>query len=253
MTTDLFAAPTEQPSKNYIYPTSLYFISVSVLYLWGYWSPFDINILEYLSLTDIIKITAYPIASAFLFMALGIILSGLIGPPIKPGSRRETSIGKFFNQNLKIITLAYLALTLSLLLILPIKYSTSIVPGLLGIPLAIYADSLDPLARIIPAQRLRGVCNYMLAVLPFFAFGQGYWKAQQIINGNKFDYVISPISGLQPFGVNEPTRSPRFLGHAGDHIFLWDPQHSLMAISKTEEGKTLILRRFQENKPSPAN
>ena len=247
MINDLLATPTEQSNRTYIYPTSLYFISVSVLYLWGYWSPFDINILEYLSLTDIVKTTAYPIASAFISLAAGIILTGLTGTTPEPGSRSQTPIGRFFNKNLKRVTFLYLIVTLSLLKILPTQYSTLIVPALLDIPLAIYADNLKLLARIIPAYRLRGVCTYMLAVLPFFAFGQGYWKAQQIINGEKFDYVTSTVSGLQTLGINEPTRSPRFVGHAGDHIFLWDPQHSLMAISKTEEGKPLILRRFQAN------
>ncbi|MBC3458863.1 hypothetical protein [Pseudomonas mosselii] len=253
MTNAFLETPTEQLNRTYIYPISLYFISVSVLYLWGYWSPFDINILEYLSLTDIVKSTAYPIASAFLSMAAGIIVSGLTGNPPNPGSRSKTPVGKFFNRNLKAITIIYVIVTLSLFNTLPTKYSTIIVPALLGIPLAIYADNLNLLAGAITHYRLRGACTYMLAVLPFFAFGQGYWKAQQIINGDKFDYVISTTRGLQALGIDEPTRNPRLVGHAGDHIFLWDPQNSLLAISKIEEGKPLILRRYQANKSFPIN
>ena len=47
---------------SYLYFSSLYFIATGVLYLWGYWTPFNVNILEYMSLSDVLKTTAYSIA-----------------------------------------------------------------------------------------------------------------------------------------------------------------------------------------------
>ncbi|MEX7557260.1 hypothetical protein [Pseudomonas monteilii] len=248
MTNDSPIAPAEQSHKVYVYSISLYFISVSVLYLWGYWPPFDINILEYLSLADIVKITAYPIASAFLFMAAGIILSGITGQSHAPGSGSQTPTGKFLNRHIKSATYIYLIATLFLLLILPVKYSTIIVPLLLGIPLSIYADNINLIERFIPAYRLRGLCTYMLAILPFFSFGQGYLKSQQILDGEKFDYMIPTPSNFHTPEVTDPTRSPRLVGHVGDHIFLWNPLHSAMTISKIKEGNPLTFRRFDANK-----
>ena len=58
------SAVTKERVASYVYFGSLYFVSVGALYLWGYWSAFNINILAYLSLADVLKLTAYPIALA---------------------------------------------------------------------------------------------------------------------------------------------------------------------------------------------
>jgi len=52
------------------YWSTAYVVVVAVLYLWGYWSPFNINVLEYLSLADVVKAAAYPLASVFFLRLL---------------------------------------------------------------------------------------------------------------------------------------------------------------------------------------
>ena len=65
----------DQKTKGILaYCSSAYFFSVAALYLWGYWSPFKINILEYVSLSDVIKIAAFPIASVFILVAIGMLI-----------------------------------------------------------------------------------------------------------------------------------------------------------------------------------
>jgi len=47
-----------------IYFATSYGFVVSMLYLFGYWSTFDINILEYIKISDVIKISIYPILTS---------------------------------------------------------------------------------------------------------------------------------------------------------------------------------------------
>ena len=47
-----------------------YFILVGISYMWGYWLPFELNILAFADVTDIIKASAYP-----LLPAVGLLLT----------------------------------------------------------------------------------------------------------------------------------------------------------------------------------
>ena len=60
--------------REYGFIASFYFVVVGVLYLWGHWYSFEVNILEYISLTDIVKVTLIPIISSFLAFASGAVL-----------------------------------------------------------------------------------------------------------------------------------------------------------------------------------
>jgi hypothetical protein len=71
MATEIQAQPAKERVATYLYFSSVYAVTVGVLYLWGYWSTFGVNILEYLSLADIVKTAAYPVASVFAIMGLG--------------------------------------------------------------------------------------------------------------------------------------------------------------------------------------
>ncbi len=82
------------------YAATLYFITVGVLYLWGYWSTFGINILQYMTLGDALKMAAYPIASGFISVAVGVVLSSLTGlaRALPPGGGRNTAVGRELNR-----------------------------------------------------------------------------------------------------------------------------------------------------------
>lgn len=57
---------------SYLYFVTLFGSVIAFLYLLGYWSTFDFNILEYISISDILRITILPILFA---LSLGILTS----------------------------------------------------------------------------------------------------------------------------------------------------------------------------------
>ena len=54
-----------------------YGISVSTLYLLGYWGTFEINIFEYADISDILKISVYQLVILGFSLSLSIIIAEL--------------------------------------------------------------------------------------------------------------------------------------------------------------------------------
>lgn len=67
-TTDL----KQFPLFSFVVP---YALVTSLLYLFGYWSSFQINILEYISLPDVIKLAIYPLVIGALLSLVGFYVS----------------------------------------------------------------------------------------------------------------------------------------------------------------------------------
>lgn len=237
----------QQHVSTYIYLSSLYFVTVAALYLWGYWSPFNVNILEYLSLADIVKASAYPIASTFGFLALGAVLGEATGGrrDLPSGGGSKALPGRFFRKYRSLIGLSYIVGTLTFLFLGPSEKWQIALPVLLAIPITVFAKEWSFLRSLIPYEQPRSLCIFLFAILPFYAFGQGQMTAAAIIDGSRFEYVLPPTGSVSILVDADPTKNVRFLGHAGDFLFFWEPEKSILDISKFEDGKTLRLRRFE--------
>jgi hypothetical protein len=101
--------PISKPAGNTFYFLTIYCVSVGVLHLWGFWSKFKINILEYISVADVIRPTAYPIASVFVFLVIGAGLGELfLGRRKFPfAGGRDTATGKFLQRIVPFLIYAY--------------------------------------------------------------------------------------------------------------------------------------------------
>src|SRR5258708_17630524 len=123
------------PVSPYLYFGSLYSIGVGILYLWGYWGTFDVNVLEYLNLADVLKLTVYPIASVFVFYALGVLLGEFmfVRTSLTPGAGRDTLIGRFLNRFISSLFLLWVLGTVVLFLYGP-ESKWLLLPLLIGLP-----------------------------------------------------------------------------------------------------------------------
>ncbi|MCA3275362.1 MAG: hypothetical protein ING16_05790 [Roseomonas sp.] len=64
------------PRARFLLPP--YAVLVATLYLWAYWRSFSVDVFEHIGLTEVVKIAAYPILSAFFFSAIGVLISEVI-------------------------------------------------------------------------------------------------------------------------------------------------------------------------------
>jgi hypothetical protein len=213
-----------------------------VLYLWGYWQPFHINVLEYIGVADIVKAAVYPIASAFVFTVIGACLGQLGTDDLSPGGGADTKIGRFLRKWAAAIVGCYLILTTLLWLFGPPEKWFAL-PLLLTLPIVV---AIRPLGLFFPevrSEKARFVATFLLVALVPFAYGRGVLNANEVLAGGSYTYAASDIPGQSaPTGSNAQER-PRYVGKTGDRYVFFDPvSRSVLSIAATEL-KALGLKR----------
>ncbi len=232
---------------TYLYFSSLYFITLGTLYLWGYWSTFNVNILEYLSLADVVKATAYPIASAAIFLLLGVASGAVLAtadPRLFPtGGGRDSNVGKFLFKYSRLAAPLYVSG-----LVLVIQFGPDVkwqaLPLLIALPAYAFAIVKGFLIDVIPHTVVRLVVLLLIPLLPPLAFGHGKVQSGAIAKGSKYEFVASTIEGVNIAHDAKPAQRLRYLGHAGDFLFFIDPRSKAVVITRFDSTKSLVLVPF---------
>ena len=244
--------PIKERVSTYLYLSSLYFVTVGILYLWGYWRTFNLNILEYLSLADILKSTAYPIASAFIFFIIGVML-GIYLPQrgLQPGDGKNTRIGKFLKRWSPFLTAAYVVGIYILLFIFDSPQKWNYLPMLISIPVALLVNNNGLFESQIPPSNYRLAIILLIVALPTYSYGYGALNAAKIVDGKDYKYVVSQVDGINISDDADPSQRLRFLGQAGDFLFLLHPVKNTLIVMKYEQSKILQLKSIKvTNKPA---
>ncbi len=250
------AEPTKQRVSSYLYLGSLYFVTVGVLYLWGYWSRFNVNILEYISLADVLKFTAYPIASTVLFLILGAAAGELLGVVtrnllvdrnlIPPGGGRNTEVGRTLSRFGPMLVFAYAAGVGALIVFGPAETNWLILAPFIGIPIGLIAEIRGVLTDIIPHKMARSLVLYFLAVMPIWAYGEGRLKSFMLLEGKEYTYLVSNTTdGIIIGDPDDPKTRIKLIGHANDYVFLLLADNVTLAIIPFDKTRGLQLRRFK--------
>lgn len=248
--------PTRQVSTREvvaagIYFISLYFLLTGVLYLWGYWSTFGVNILEFMGVADVVKSTAYPVTSAFVFAAIGMAIGEIVfGKALEPGAGRDTTVGKFLRRFAPYFVVVWVGGVLALLLYGG-ERKWVVLPILLAFPIYLALKAQGLLASLFPDERLRSFALFVLAALPPFAYGHGRVVADEILSGRRFQYAVSPIDNVPVQADQSPQNRLRFLGHAGDYLFFLDPTSGSRVLARASDTKTLITKDFPSSLTVP--
>jgi hypothetical protein len=228
-----------------IYVGSLYFVACGTLYLWGYWHNFNVNILEYLSLADIIKYTAYPVATAVSAFAIGVLLGaeGSVTRALAPGGGQATKFGQILYRYRKPLAFLYVFSCTALLIFGPIE-KWFVLPLLFAFVIAEILDSLPMIRSRLPNMRYRTMVLVIASALPLAAYGSGLIAADNVLSAKQFDYLDSAIEGVAKPDDLPPDRRLRFLGHAGEYAFLWEPTRAAVVLIRLEDAGPLILRHY---------
>ena len=90
----------DQRFKVYLTVAVSYCTGVGALYLFGYWGPFDVNVLEFVSLGDALKLAIYPVLVGISLAPLGFLLSQfLLEKRLPAGGGADTAVGRFGRRN----------------------------------------------------------------------------------------------------------------------------------------------------------
>lgn len=221
-----------------------YAIVVSSLYLWGYWGAFEVNILEYIGISEIVKSAIYPIASAFAFFAIGAVLGEALAPTLHlpPGGGANTTVGKLLRRLAPILVTTYLLAVTLLFLTGPVeKWRT--LPVLFAIAVYLPLKSTDLLRSEFKSDGARSIVVFLIAALVPFAYGRGVLEANDVLEGKKFSYSVADLPSLPVAATARASERPRYVGKANDRYVFFDPVGKSTSFIATTELKTLTLKR----------
>jgi len=212
-----------------------YFLGVGLLYLWAYWSSFGINILEFASLSDIVRVAIIPVGSAFLFMLLGFFIGEYSLPNLPHGGGRDTPVGKFLNKFKGIFIALYLLFSFFLIIIsLPGKWL--ILPvWLMPVPYVLLKNS--GFFEEIKNDSIRSLMIISLVALPIFSFCQGKINAGKVLTDSEYLYVQFP----------KQDEHMKYVGHINQMTFLISKDNQQIRIQKLEK-EPLDLFKFDSKK-----
>lgn len=239
------AGDRSQPTAIFFSAASAYAIAVSALYLWGYWGPFSINILEYLGLADIVKVAAWPVGSVFIFVFLGMVL-GEITPlsHLPEGGGQHTRVGRWLNKRIHWIAAIFTIFVIGLMLFAPPR-SWPLIALLVGAIFSLPLRNYPPLVKRIPHPSVRSVVSFAVVVLPLFAYGEGRANSDSIRSGKKYLYVQAASEGIPSTG--DPKSSMRYVGYAGNTFFFWDPTVLSLTIIPAATVRSMKLAKIPPN------
>lgn len=218
--------------QKYIVLIVPYGLTVSTLYLFGYWSSFEVNIFEYIGISDVLKIALYQLAHYGSLILIGIITAELFITPImrysmKPGEGANDPEVIFIKKHWRFFALMPAGLVAYILLFTN-NEARWFVAAIIIIPLTPFILGNNTfLSDVIPKSSLRNTVTYLISIFLLFSYSWGTVDA--MLKKNKESNVI----------INNETNKKTYIGRASNHVFLWDNETKTVLIMSTELIKTM--------------
>ena len=217
-----------------------YSLVVSLLYLFGYWSSFDVNILEYIAISDVIKSALTPLLYALIFVAFGVVLGNAVSMPITkympPGGGQHRPEAKYFRA---ILWLGLGLLSLAIFYVIFFQAGGSrwlrvAALSMVFIPFLIGDASFAK--GYLKHDHLRILVVNILASLSLYSFGWGASDARSVKSDG---YLVS---------INGKETDLTYIGWAGDFLFLWD-QSKNSVVARSKSSIQFMEKAVESDKP----
>lgn len=239
---------------TYIPWITAYGIAAGALYLWGYWSKFNVNILEYIGLLDLATAATFPLLSAIAGLVGGAVLGQLFtSKSPSPGSGAETSVGRFLVRNVKPLLFVYLMIVLVGFSFLGDPDSRALVVPLAIAPLIsiTLASQTKYLSDVITDPNIRTTAISILPLVICAAFGYGRLAAARIADGTEYLSVDRQALLDLPARYLRQPGDFKYLGRTKDFNFILGPDATLVLL-KADSASSLVLSYHTTMRPWPA-
>lgn len=217
-----------------------------ISYLWGFWIKFDINILSYVALTEIVKASVYPALPAIGILAAYSAMDGVNSMSKKQHDeyveaggvfKGFTYVLKFYCASVIILGMgssAYTAITESGYMRLRGIYP------LLSLGLFLYIIFSQKYLLNLPVN-LRVFVVSVFCFLPTASFNKGYSNGELAMDHKSLGYYV--VSNGYCSSTSE--EKFRYIGVLGSRLFSLSSKDNSICISKSED-----FRLISYNAPS---
>ncbi|MBU0926048.1 hypothetical protein KKG81_14270 [bacterium] len=220
----------EQIRNKYIWIITPYFFTIGVLYLFAYWSFFNINVFEFANFSDLLRVSIIPVSSAFFFVLIGMFLSQYTLPKFPEGEGSNTKIGKFLNK-IKWLGIIFYWVLLLLLIFSNNENKWITIPFFaMFFPYLILKDT--PFLQEIKSDSIRSLLIMSFSILPIFSFCQGKINANKILNNKEYKYLES---------VAEVSHA-KFLGYIGEYLIFSSFDNSKIILQKIPDEAIILIQ-----------
>lgn len=207
-----------------------YMLTVSTLYLFGYWSVFRINILEFIGIGDIIKLAIYQLAYSAAFLVTGAITSEIFLRPLFPvGGGTDEPTSKFIMRHWRwaLFIIFIFIVYLYLFTVSPGKWI--IISFILGPLCGLALSRTGLLSELISNEGIRSTILCLIAIIPFFSFTWGIIDGYTRKNGNpELTVKFAKYSEIEF----------RYIGFAGGYFFIYDKKdNQILMVANKDVGE----------------
>lgn len=209
-----------------------YTFAVGVLYEWGYWGRFNVNILQFMTLTDVARSFAYPFVTAIFFFVIGAVLASGDSKVFPEGGGRYTQVGIVLNRWIGPLLMVYFAFAMAAWWLGGLM-RWMIPAGMLVPVLGAMVSRYELLHGVISDPSLRRFISFVGVGMPVLAFAYGATQAEEVLAGFLFDQAKLP---------NDET-TYKYLGHAGEYVFLLTADNRTVHLRKASDTLPLQLTR----------
>lgn len=225
--------------KRYFAFSVPYGAIVASLYLFGYWGAFEINILEFVGFSELVKLAAYPLLASLTFLIIGYALSELFhGDSLPPGGGADTKIGRFGRKYWR----SLLAVHISVVVLIGIFgqapekwFVVASLASVLSVPLSHLAFFIS----VIPDPRIRGSVLFLLFLVAGMAFAYGRLDAHLAKTGFSPQVVDVTRSNLS---LQSDKKKPvAYLGYVGGYFMLYESATGSVVIMKPKNDNAIFL------------
>lgn len=220
----------------------LYGCVVSLLYLFGYWGAFKINIMEFIGLQDFAKLSLYPLAGAFISLLIGVALAKLFTfKELPPGGASDSGFRQFGLKHWRILVALNLVLIVLIIVFVPYESKWIVIASLISL-LSVPICHLEYFISAIPNSKIRATILFLLLLLGGIAFAHGKIEAELIKTKGARQVVDVDRSKLKLKSNNQNPVS--FLGYLAGYFVLYESATQNIVFIK---GSDSIQIFFHEN------
>ncbi|WP_186172045.1 hypothetical protein [Vibrio chagasii] len=229
-----------------------YSLFISILYLFGFWSSFNVNVLEYIALSDVLKSAMTPLLYSALLVTVGFSIGNMLGMPLAKhlpaGGGQHLPVARYVRLAFKVMFWVLLSAIIYQIVFDSGNYRWFKVAALSMLIVPVIVGDARELEDYIPYKHVRVIVVNVLVAVAVYAFGWGAIDAKAA----KTNEQDLKINGLEV--------EHQYVGWAGDYLFLWDNKNSTVIakakrtvdsieFSVTEE-KSIFERYTTINKPN---
>lgn len=217
--------------------------SMAILYLIGYWAPFGVNALEYVTLSDVATVAMFPLVVVLFAVVIGMAWGSLL--PNTATRLDKLIIGSEDEKHRpKVLAAAVLAVIASFAFF-PEPYRWLIV-WVAGTLIWNRLRFSLILRNAIPDYRVLVFSVMLGPLLLFIAFFSGRAAAYRVLDGKPPRIMVPGRSAL---ALNaDPAHPAAFLGNLGPMAFFFESKTRAVVIAPTTEAAPIAYVR----RPDPA-